>query len=111
MLKKHILTTSLMALLSLSGCVTNNEVMVAQPGDNDLTCPQLKGELESLGVRFQESKLDSGITGKNIVTGLLFWPGILVNEYQASKNSQSVMLRSEHLARIYNGKCSSKKGS
>ncbi|MEC8460814.1 MAG: hypothetical protein VXY77_01245 [Pseudomonadota bacterium] len=96
---------------ALSGCVPNKEVMVVQPGDYDMSCNQLKTELELLGVRFQDSKTDSGLTGKNILSGVFFWPGIVFNEHRAAKNTESIIKRSEHLSRLYSQKCASKKSS
>ena len=76
-----------------------------QYDDEEKNCNQLKFELSSLGVQFEDAKDDSGLTGKNVALGIFFWPGIIVNERQAKANSKSVNDRITHLNRIYSKKC------
>ena len=64
-----------------------------------------KPRARDLGVQFEDTKDDSGLTGKNVALGLFFWPGIIVNERQAKANSKSVNDRITHLNRIYSKKC------
>jgi hypothetical protein len=66
------------------------------------------GELANLGAKFDDAKDDSGVSGKNVGLALLFWPGIIVNEYRASNNEESIDKRVSHLSTIYNEKCSGK---
>jgi len=93
------------AVIGLSGCVTNRAIQTAQIGDEGKSCAQLKAELSDLGVRFQDAKDESGITGKNVGLALVFWPGIIVNEVRANKNQESIDARVSHLTIIYNQKC------
>jgi hypothetical protein len=86
---KRILIVFL-AAVAVSGCVTNRAVQTVQVGDEEKSCPQLKAELTELGVKFEEAKDDSGVTGKNVGLALVFWPGIIVNEVRANKNQESI---------------------
>jgi len=90
---------------SLVSCVTNKAIQTVQPGDDSKSCAQLKDELASLGVEFEEAKDDSGVTGKNVGLAIVFWPGIIVNEVRANKNQDSIDARISHLTGIYRGKC------
>ena len=89
----------------LSGCVSNQAVRTVQAGDEDRSCPALRSELADLGVRFEDVKDDSGVTGKNVGLALVFWPGIIVNEVRSNKNQDSIDARISHLSAIYNRKC------
>ena len=96
---------SLVAIVALSGCVSNNQIQAIQVGDTNKSCDVLVIELNQLGVQFEASKDDSGFTGKNVGMALLFWPGIFVNESRASKNQSSVQQRIQYLTGLYNMKC------
>ena len=104
MLKK-ITLVPIFGLFMLSACVSDNQLQVTQYDDEQKNCNQLKYELSGLGVKFQDAKDDSGLTGKNVALGIFFWPGIIVNERQAKANSKSVNDRISHLNRIYSNKC------
>ena len=96
---------SVIGLLLLAGCVSNQAVRTVQAGDDDKSCEALKAEIGDLGVKFEDAKDDSGVTGKNVGLALLFWPGIIVNEVRANKNQDSIDDRTAHLSSIYNQKC------
>ena len=70
-----------------------------------MNCDQLKYELTNLGAKFEDAESDSGPTGKNIATGLLFWPGVLVNVNQTSRNIDSINDRIVHINNLYSKKC------
>lgn len=94
---------------ALSGCVSNQAVRTVQPGDDEKSCQTLRAELIDLGVKFEDAKDDSGLTGKNVGLAIVFWPGIIVNEVRANKNQDSLDARIAHLSGIYNQKCQSDK--
>ncbi|EAQ95915.1 SHOCT domain-containing protein [Congregibacter litoralis] len=96
--------------LGVVGCVSNKAIQTVQPGDDSKSCAQLKDELASLGVEFEEAKDDSGVTGKNVGLAIVFWPGIIVNEVRANKNQDSIDARISHLTGIYRGKCLDESG-
>ena len=95
----------LLVAAGLSGCVSNEAVQTVQTDDETKSCPALKVELSQLGVKFDDVKDDSGVTGKNVGLALVFWPGIIVNEVRSNKNQDSIDARINHLSSIYNRKC------
>ncbi len=101
---KHALLLISVAFLT-TACVSNRAVQTAQAGDYEMTCDDLKEELVTLGVSFDESEGESGVTGENVALAVVFWPAIIVNEMRSNRNQESISKRTEHLSRIYNGKC------
>ena len=93
------------AVFSLIGCVSNDTVRTVEIRDFGLNCDQLKFELVTLGVKFDDVADDSGFTGKNVALGIFFWPGIIVNEVQSGRNEDSVNKRIDHLNDLYVDKC------
>ena len=99
------LTSTLLHLVLVSGCVSNKAIQTVQAGDQQMSCVAIKTELASRGAIFGEAKDDSGVTGKNVGLALVFWPGIFVNEVRANKNQDSINARIAHLSSINDGKC------
>ena len=93
------------AVAFLSGCVSNQAVRTVEAADYSLNCEQLQFKLADLGAKFEDAKDDSGLTGKNVGLGLLFWPGIIVNESRSNKNQDSLDDRIVHLTNLYSKKC------
>ena len=89
----------------ITGCVSTKTIQTVQSGDFEMNCDQLKYELTNLGAKFEDAESDSGPTGKNIATGLLFWPGVLVNVNQTSRNIDSINDRIVHINNLYSKKC------
>ena len=94
-----------LALLLTCGCVSNRAIQTVQPDDYTKSCAALQYELTQLGATFEEVKDDSGVTSKNVGLALIFWLGIIVNEFRSSKNQDSVSDRVTHLGALYNSKC------
>lgn len=101
----YLLIGGTVLAIGLAGCVSNKAVQTTQVGDYDMTCEQLKYELTELGARFEESKDESGVTGKNVGLAIAFWPGIIVNEVRSNKNQDSIDARIQHLSGLYKMKC------
>ena len=89
----------------ITGCVSTKTIQTVQSADYEMNCDQLKYELTNLGAKFKDAEGDSGPTGKNIATGLLFWPGVLVNVNQTSRNIDSINDRIVHINNLYSKKC------
>ena len=94
-------------MVMLAGCVSNKTVQTVQIGDDMKSCDALKFELVQLGANFENTKDDSGVTGKNVGLAIVFWPGIIFNEVRANKNEDSIQNRISHLTALYNEECSS----
>ncbi|MGQ0793578.1 MAG: hypothetical protein ACT4NX_05750 [Deltaproteobacteria bacterium] len=104
-MKCRFMSLAVAILVVATGCVSNKAIQTVQAGDDAKPCSELKAELTQLGVKFDYAKGDSGITGKNVGAAVLFWPAIIVNEFRASKNQDSIDKRLTHLTTIYNSKC------
>ncbi len=96
---------ALVVLIGASACVSKETVSTAQTYDQDFSCPELKTEIAKMEGLKDDFEDDSGVTGKNVGLALLFWPGIIVNEINATKNVDSVNDRLEHLNGLYYQKC------
>ena len=101
----HKLISLILAVFFLVSCVSNQTVRTVELRDYDLNCDQLKYELTGLGAKFDDVEDDSGLTGKNVALGILFWPGIIVNERQSGRNEDSINDRVVHLNTLYVDKC------
>jgi hypothetical protein len=101
----------LLVALGVSGCVSNNSIQAIQVGDTNKSCEVLTLELNQLGVKFEETKDESGFTGKNVGMAILFWPGIFVNESRANRNQSAVQQRVQYLTGLYNSNCIGKKAN
>jgi hypothetical protein len=99
---------AIFGLVFMSACVSNTTMPTVKAEDYELTCDQLKDELSSLGVKFEEADAESGFTGKNVALGIFYWPGIIFNERQAGRNTDSINKRINHLNKLYFEKCVSK---
>lgn len=91
--------------MGLSACVSKQTVSTAQTHDQNFTCAELKTEIAKMEGLKDDFEDDSGLTGKNVGLAVLFWPGIIVNEMNATKNVDSVNDRIEHLNGLYYQKC------
>ena len=55
------LSSILLSLFLVSGCVSNKAIQTVQAGDYEMSCVALKNELASLGAAFEEVKDESGV--------------------------------------------------
>ena len=90
------------------GCVSRNEVTRQKLSDYDLTCDELRREIEVTEKKKKEFEGDSGVTGENVVAVIAFWPGVFVNEWNADQNIDSAEDRLDHLNRLYREDCREK---
>ena len=95
-------TSSLLVFfLALAIGCTHQRIQTQRPTDLRLTCQELQMEM----VRAEEAARDvenkTGFSGRNVGLGLLFWPGIVINEVQGSKAVDSVQQRLAHLNELY----------
>ena len=79
------------------GCATPTVVQTMKPGDDELTCGQLKNEYAEANRFIKEANEEKGWTGGNVARGLLFWPAILgtynnANEALAAAETRKVNL-------------------
>ncbi len=93
----------LMVLLVVvvSGCVSSRTIVERQIGDDQLACAEIAeriGELDGLKTL---AEAESGVSGKNVAAGLLFWPAIIGNQMKAGDNIETVNNRKAVLVGYY----------
>ena len=72
--------------------VPTRRFVFRQASDTQLSCEALRNELERVEQARGEIDSKTGFSGRNVGLALLFWPGIIVNESQAS-SAESQPLR------------------
>jgi len=80
-----------------AGC-THKKVEVNTLKDDQLTCNEINTELEQIQALKKDIDEKTGFSGRNVGMGLLFWPGVIVNEYNASKSED---LANQRQAKLY----------
>ncbi len=94
---------SILALLVLAGC-SHKKVEVSRVGDSGLSCNEIGYELVELKALRGDIEKKTGFSGRNVGMGLLFWPGVIVNEYNAGKAEDLAMERSKKLVSMFEKK-------
>lgn len=69
--------TTLMVVGLLLGCATPTVVETKKTGDANLSCAQLKTELEEAEKYFKAAKKERTVTGTNVAAAVFFLPGLL----------------------------------
>lgn len=104
----RVLVLTLMTAV-LAGCATPTVVDVVMPGDTELTCAQLKNEVVRTDTYIQQAKNEKGVTGGNVLRGLVFPIGIFATYSNANEAIQAANQRKMHLASLMQQKnCGSK---
>jgi hypothetical protein len=90
--------------LTSTACTTTEKVNVMQPGDQAMTCTQLKAEFARLDAVKADASKDKGVNGANVAAVLLFWPAAAGNYLNARDAENLVNQRRTHLMSIHNSK-------
>ncbi len=101
---KLALSTACLAALLLSGCATSQKIQTVQPGDDNLSCPALKGEFAKLDQAQADIDSKKGVTGTNVAAALLWLPGLAYTYYDAGEATKLISDRRSALTSIYNRK-------
>jgi len=93
MKKLNILRTSVVCgALFLAAC-THEKVQVVNSSDKKLTCNDIIAELAEVKHILKTIDDNSGISGRNIALGVLFWPGIIINQMNAGDAREAANTR------------------
>ena len=104
---KKILKLSAMVvtlLMFVAACSTSPKTQVVQLGDNSMSKEQIIAEMAKLDNMQKEVESKKGMTGTNIASVLLWWPGIAYTYYDAAEANKLIQERRSHLMSIYNRK-------
>nr|VFK09906.1 MAG: hypothetical protein BECKLPF1236A_GA0070988_100298 [Candidatus Kentron sp. LPFa]VFK26165.1 MAG: hypothetical protein BECKLPF1236C_GA0070990_100318 [Candidatus Kentron sp. LPFa] len=88
----------------LEGCATSEKIQTVQVGDNQLSCNQLKKELEKLDQAERDVKSKKGMTGTNVASTLFWLPGLAYTYYDAGQAMEAINGRCANLTKFYNNK-------
>ena len=93
-----------LGLTILSSCAKPTVVDTIMPGDEELSCGQLKNSVAEAQRFIREAESVKGGTGGNITRGLLFWPAIIGTYNNANEAIAAANTRKVHLFNIMNKK-------
>tara|TARA_B110000858_G_scaffold107957_1_gene123377 strand:- start:977 stop:1306 length:330 start_codon:yes stop_codon:yes gene_type:complete len=83
-------------ILLLTAC-THEKVQVVHSSDRNLTCNDIIAELAEVNHILKTIDDNTGISTRNATLGVLFWPGIIINQMNAgdardAANSRLIVL-------------------
>ena len=90
------------SLILLGSCAKPTVVTVVMPGDEGLSCSQLKNEVSETQRFKREAEDVKGGTGGNITRGIFFWPAIVQSYSNANEAIAAANSRKVHLFNIMN---------
>lgn len=93
----------LAVVLSLTAC-SHQKVAVNKLSDAQLNCHEIVSETKKLDDLLKDIESKTGFSGRNVGMGLLFWPGIFVNQMSASDSVKLANKRLEVLNSLYKDK-------
>ncbi len=77
---------------------------VNKVGDKDLSCTQISTEIVDLKILKKDIDDKTGFSGRNVGMGLIFWPGIVVNQMNASDAEDRADARLDKLIKLHDEK-------
>ena len=81
----------------LAGCATPHVVDEQQVADDNLTCSELDQAITEAKDFEQKARDEKGVTGTNVMAGILFWPAIIGTYSNANEAIEAAEDRQEHL--------------
>ena len=98
------LALAMSAAAGLCACATPEVVQVAQLGDENLDCQQLRAAIDDAGRFEREARHDRGITGTNVAAAAFFWPALIGTYMNTDEAIEAAKSRQERLTTIYRDK-------
>lgn len=90
-------------MIFIASCAPAYNPQTATP-DSDLSCSDISQQLIKAATVRSEAQGNKGVSGQNIAWGLLFWPGIFLNEANNNQTIQKIDDRVSTLNRLYTAK-------
>ena len=98
---KSIATLATLTLAAaLAGCATPTVVDVRQPGDDKLSCDQIKDQFAAATKYEKDARAERGVTGTNAAAAVFFLPGLLATYMNTEDAIKAARDRQELLARL-----------
>lgn len=111
MRQNNKIITCLIISMFMAGCAgrTANPISITRPGDDNLSCSYIKGEISEVEAKIQKILPDVSKTGKNValgVTGAFFIVPLFFMDFSDAEKIEIEALqgRYNHLARLHNDK-------
>jgi hypothetical protein len=101
---KKVTLAALTAVSFLTGCASPEIISTRQPGDEGMTCAQLKDEIEKLDKSRRDLAAEKGCTGTNVAAALFFWPALIATHSNVNDAMRAVNERKDHLTKMYENK-------
>ena len=98
------LTAFFVTAAFLSGCATPHVVDEKKISDKDLSCDSLVQEIAEAKRFEKEARDEKGVTGRNVVSGIFFWPAIVGTYSNADDAIEAAEERQRHLEALYKEK-------
>ena len=86
---------------ALAACTSTPKVAVRQPGDERMSCPELKAEFARLQAIQDEATRNKGLNPANVAAAVLFSPAMNRNAAEADEAEKLAAERRDHLMAIY----------
>lgn len=90
--------------LLLQACATPHVVEVNKISDANLSCTQLKAEIEEAKMFEKKARDERKVTGKNVAAAVLFWPALLGTYSNTEEAINAAKDRQNTLTKIYQQK-------
>ena len=100
--KTNLMLVALLAL-TVTAC-THQKVNVTEFDDKDKSCAALQSDIKDMEALEKDIDEKTGVSGRNVGMALLFWPGVVVNEINASDARDRASERREKLIALYSSK-------
>ncbi|MEQ9116004.1 MAG: hypothetical protein RLN62_04330 [Rickettsiales bacterium] len=100
---KKLLTTVVASSFLLMSC-SHEKVATHKLTDANLSCHQIVAETSEMKALLKDINGKTGFSGRNVGMGLVFWPGIFVNQMNAGEAENLANKRVSVLAELYSKK-------
>ena len=98
-MKKTFVIVAFAAILS-GACATPHVVEERRISDEDLSCGNLAAAINEAERFKREARDEKGVTGTNVLAGLLFWPAIIGTYSNANEAIEAAEERKRHLQEL-----------
>ena len=86
--------------LAVTACATPTVVDEVQIYDNSLNCQQIYSEYQLAQKYEQDARDERGVTGTNVLSVILWWPGLIATYLNTEDAIEAAQDRQEHLIRL-----------
>lgn len=100
--KKAVCVVLAVCSLAMTGC--HKRVENVSAFEQEMNCAQLRDEIRKAEDVRSEIKSNRGISGRNVLGLLFFWPGIVINEVTGESAEKEANSRISALKDIYGTK-------